>query len=511
MYFMKKIYSFFLLVFCVFLLVFAKTTIAQVPQGIPYQSVARSSSGVIIASHPIGLRFTIHDSLATGTIIYQETFTPTTNILGLFSVNVGTGTVVTGTFNSVSWGHNAKFMQVEMDATGGTSYINMGTQQMMSVPYALYAGSSGDTIGWILNGNNIHTTFGSTNVSGGYSVAMGNLDTATGYTSTAIGLSSTASGYSSVAIDGGNASGDHSVAIGYHASANGTFCTAIGGGNSSGYNSTALGFYGNSTGYLSTAIGDAGSSGAFSIGMGGSTNATGDFSTSMGRATTANGVASTTMGSFVSTNFAGGFIIGDAENDTTSGVAFYGGGGLYTQGTAINQMMMRFGGGYVLYSNDALTTGIQLLPGGNSWSTVSDRRKKENFSNVNGEDFLKKISAFNLTSWNYKGQDAKFFRHYGPMAQDFYAAFGHDKIGVVGNDTTIGQADIEGVSFIMIQALERRTAEMQKENAELKAQLYIQSKQNETLKAELQEHDRAINKRLDAIEEMIQKGMITEK
>src|SRR5688572_237316 len=98
---------------------------AQVPQGIPYQAVARNSSGAVLASQLIKVRFTIHDATATGTIVYQETFNPTTNSLGLFNVNVGTGTVVTGTFNGISWGLNAKFMQVEMDPTGGTSYTDM--------------------------------------------------------------------------------------------------------------------------------------------------------------------------------------------------------------------------------------------------------------------------------------------------------------------------------------------------------------------------------------------------
>ena len=116
--------------------------LAQAPQGIPYQAVARNSSGVIIASTAISVRFTIHDSIATGTTVYRETFNPTTTAQGLFSVNVGQGTVVSGTFSSINWGTNAKFMQVELDPAGGTSYIDMGTQQMMSVPYALYAGNA---------------------------------------------------------------------------------------------------------------------------------------------------------------------------------------------------------------------------------------------------------------------------------------------------------------------------------------------------------------------------------
>jgi hypothetical protein len=59
----------------------------------------------------------------------------------MFSVNVGQGAVVSGTFAGINWGTNAKFMQVELDPAGGSSYVDIGTQQMMSVPYALYAGS----------------------------------------------------------------------------------------------------------------------------------------------------------------------------------------------------------------------------------------------------------------------------------------------------------------------------------------------------------------------------------
>lgn len=126
---------------------------AQAPQGIPYQAVARNSSGAILASTAISVRFTIRDSIATGAIKYRETFSVTTSAQGMFSVNVGQGTVVSGTFAGINWGSNAKFMQVEMDPAGGSSYIDMGTTQMMSVPYALSSGSlkltvstTGDTL-----------------------------------------------------------------------------------------------------------------------------------------------------------------------------------------------------------------------------------------------------------------------------------------------------------------------------------------------------------------------------
>jgi hypothetical protein len=153
--------------------------------------------------------------------------------------------------------------------------------------------------------------------------------------------------------------------------------------------------------------------------------------------------------------------------------------------------------------------GASLAPGANSWSTISDVRKKENFVPVNGEDFLKKISGFNLTSWNYKGQDARAYRHYGPMAQDFYAAFGRDSYGTVGNDTTISQADMEGVSFVAIQALEKRTQEIEKLKAEialLKGMLTKQQEVHTELQVQMTAKEIAINRRLEELERLSKPG-----
>jgi hypothetical protein len=93
---------------------------------------------------------------------------------------------------------------------------------------------------------------------------------------------------------------------------------------------------------------------------------------------------------------------------------------------------------------------------------------------VNGEDFLLKISKMPLTTWNYKTQSPASFRHYGPMAQDFFAAFGKDKYGTIGCDTLINQQDFLGVNLIAIQALEKRTQKieaLQKENEALQQRL----------------------------------------
>ena len=112
---------------------------AQSPQAIPYQAVARDNAGNPIANQAVSLRFTIHDATATGTIVYQETQSKTTNPLGLFTANIGEGSVVSGTFLTINWASGSKFMQVEMDAADGFAYTDMGTQQMLSVPYALQA------------------------------------------------------------------------------------------------------------------------------------------------------------------------------------------------------------------------------------------------------------------------------------------------------------------------------------------------------------------------------------
>jgi len=116
---------------------------AQAPSAIPYQAVARNSSGNLLSNQNISLRFSIREASAGGTILYQESHSVATNALGLFVVNIGQGTPVSGTFSGIDWGSGSKFTQVEMDAAGGANYIDMGTQQMLSVPYALYANSGG--------------------------------------------------------------------------------------------------------------------------------------------------------------------------------------------------------------------------------------------------------------------------------------------------------------------------------------------------------------------------------
>jgi hypothetical protein len=816
------------------------TGFAQAPQAIPYQGVARNAAGNILASQPIGLLINILDGTSTGTIVYSETQSVTTSTLGLFTVNIGTGTPVTGTLEGVNWGSNAKFIDVQMDAAGGTNYVDMGATQLMSVPYALFAGNgggnssgnlpaataTGNTVYWngsawvadntIYNdgtkvgignitpnaffnvaadqtvlfgtdttsaenklmwlpskaafragyysgsnldpigfystamgyssasgasatamgvstasgaastamGYSISSGYGSTamcfstananystsmgfgtvansnnetvigtynvqsdlNVQGrinrlfeigngtngapsdavtvltngmvgigtvnpnallnvaagqtvlfgtdttsaenklmwlptksafrsgyyagsavdpiGYgSTAMGNYCTASGTFSTAMGVGSTASGYASTAMgygaiaksanetvignrndtsntnrlfeigNGNNAArsnvvtvlnngmvgigtvnpnallnvaagqnvlfgtdttsaenklmwlstkgafragyypgsaedtiGLYSTAMGYHTYAPGTFSTAMGvystasGGFStamgesyaSGGASTAMGVStasgnlstamcrGTASGDSSTAMGSSTASGTGSTAMGYST-AGGDYSTAMGYSATASGNLSTAMGYLVSTNgHRGSFVMGDSDPLS---------GGTTNVGVD-DQLVARFHGGYYLETtSNATRTGVYMNSGDNSWSSISDSTKKENKLAIDGEDLLHKISQFKLGTWNYRGQDPKAFRHYGPMAQDFHNAFGKDALGTIGCDTLINQQDFLGVSFIAIQALEKRTEKietLQKQNAAQQEQIGQLQQNNVALQQQMQ-------------------------
>lgn len=134
---------------------------AQAPQAVPYQAVARNAAGNLIMNRNVALRFTIHDVTSNGTVVYKETQSAATNNLGLFTANIGQGTPVFGTFAGINWGTGAKYAQVEIDTANGNNYVDMGSQQLMSVPYALYGGNglpggvnTGDVVMYDASGNN---------------------------------------------------------------------------------------------------------------------------------------------------------------------------------------------------------------------------------------------------------------------------------------------------------------------------------------------------------------------
>jgi hypothetical protein len=112
-------------------------------------------------------------------------------------------------------------------------------------------------------------------------------------------------------------------------------------------------------------------------------------------------------------------------------------------------------------------TAVTVIEGQVAFTAVSDKTKKENFQPVDGEAVLGKIRGLELSSWNFIGHDPTQFRHYGPMAQDFFAAFGHDGVGQIGSETTINAGDLAGILMSAVQALEQRTAELQQKEAQV--------------------------------------------
>jgi hypothetical protein len=123
-------------VFTLALLLLSVIVFGQAPQLIPYQAIARDASGQPLANASINARFTIHDGAATGASVWQELQTVSTSPLGLFTVQLGSAT----SLSNVSWASGSKFMQVEVDL--GDGFVDLGTQQMLSVPYALFSGQA---------------------------------------------------------------------------------------------------------------------------------------------------------------------------------------------------------------------------------------------------------------------------------------------------------------------------------------------------------------------------------
>jgi hypothetical protein len=112
---------------------------AQAPQKMSYQAVIRNTSGALVTSTSVGMKISILQGSATGTVAYSETQTASTNANGLVSLEIGSGTIVTGTFAGINWANGPYFIKTETDPTGGTAYTISGTNELMSVPYALFS------------------------------------------------------------------------------------------------------------------------------------------------------------------------------------------------------------------------------------------------------------------------------------------------------------------------------------------------------------------------------------
>ena len=136
---MKKIYLLF-----VIMMVAVVSLFAQAPEKFSFQAVVRNGSNQLIINAQVGVRVSILQGSTTGDALYVETHTATTNANGLLTVEVGGGTVQQGTFANLNWADGPWFLKTETDPDGGNNYSVVSVQQLLSVPYALYAKEAGN-------------------------------------------------------------------------------------------------------------------------------------------------------------------------------------------------------------------------------------------------------------------------------------------------------------------------------------------------------------------------------
>jgi hypothetical protein len=126
---------------CIMVVASIQTVRAQAPQKMSYQAVVRTSANELVTSKPVGMRISILQGTATGSAVYVETQTPTTNANGLVTLEIGGGTQVSGTMTGINWATGTYFIKTETDPAGGSNYTISGASQLLSVPYALFAAS----------------------------------------------------------------------------------------------------------------------------------------------------------------------------------------------------------------------------------------------------------------------------------------------------------------------------------------------------------------------------------
>ena len=145
------------LLFALGILIMSLGIYAQAPQSFKYQAVLRDASGNILTDTNVGLQISILEDSETGNPVYIETWNVTTNDFGLFSLNIGEGTVESGDFASIDWGNHNYWIKTAVDETGGTNYVDIGTSKLLSVPYAVYANESANgSSQWLNNNSSIY-------------------------------------------------------------------------------------------------------------------------------------------------------------------------------------------------------------------------------------------------------------------------------------------------------------------------------------------------------------------
>ena len=137
-----------LLLILTFMVLSLAAVFAQAPQRMSYQAVVRNANNTLVANQSVSARISILQGSVTGAPVYVENHTVMTNTNGLMTLEVGSGTVVSGSLNDINWANGPYYLKSEIDPEGGISYTVEGVQQLLSVPYALYAERSGNGQGF---------------------------------------------------------------------------------------------------------------------------------------------------------------------------------------------------------------------------------------------------------------------------------------------------------------------------------------------------------------------------
>lgn len=217
---------------------------AQVPEKMSYQAIVRNNSGQILTNQSIGIRASILQGSPAGAAVYSERLTGNTNINGLITMELGTGTVLSGNFSTIDWSTGNYYLKTETDPTGGTTYTITGTSQLLSVPYAMYAKTAGGGGGFVIpysnTVNNAGNLFSLTNDGDGTSLEGVNNTTTSSIAAVRGIVNSTSPGGFASGIRGIN-NGTGGLGVGVWGSQNGS------GWGVYGVTPNGLGVYGNSS------------------------------------------------------------------------------------------------------------------------------------------------------------------------------------------------------------------------------------------------------------------------
>lgn len=341
--------------------------------------------------------------------------------------------------------------------TTGTANTAFGKESLSQ----LSNGTFNTALGYLAMKSNVN---GTSNTATGYGALEnntgGNWNTANGFNALGTGTTGSKNTAMGLLALGSNRTDDN-TAVGYWAML----------GTTTGNRNTAIGseaLKANTTGYVNTAIGYSALA----------SNTTGEENTASGFGalySNTTGVWNTAFGLFALRENTTGYL--------NTAIGFYAGRyatafqnttcvGFDAQATQSNEIR--------LGNNDITRFSCKV-----GLTVSSDRTLKENFLPVDGAEVLEKIKAMPMTSWNYIGHDEKKERHYGPMAQDFYAAFGTDAMGTIGSPTTVNTNDMAGVTFSALQQLAKENDDLKERNAETERQLETLSDQINELRARM--------------------------